>query len=377
MDNRAFDPFTILFDNISDYAIFLIDTKARISRWSSYAEKMFGYAPQEIEGQPVSRLHPAELEADPSIREDELAVAGAHGRFEDVSWRVRRDGSRFWADWVTCPLRDEQGQVQGFYQIVRDISERKKADDAIRRQEAELAQARKMEALGRLAGSVAHDFNNFIVGIRGLAEDVQMSMESQDPRREDLQEIIKASDQATTLTRQLLTLGRRVTVAPRVVDLNKRLTDKERTLSSLIGVDIQLVYELDPTLRRIVIDPLQLDQMLLNLVINARDAMPQGGTIRLTTRRIPEESRVLLTISDTGTGLDPRIREHLFEPFFTTKGPGKGTGLGLATVHAVVKQNHGHIAVQSRPGEGTTFLIEFPETDAPATVDSTSEIVAQ
>jgi PAS domain S-box-containing protein len=364
---------TLLLEGIADYAVFMVDAEGRVNRWSSSARKVFGYTADEIRGMHFSNLYPADDE-NPTFFQEQLQMAAAHGRFEDTGWRVRHDGSKFWADSVICPVRDENGQFDGFSHIVRDISERKKAEEALHQKEEELSNARKMEAIGRLAGGVAHDFNNFITGIVGLADEVRLSMAEQDPRRDDLAEIIKIADQARLLTRELLAFGKRQVSAPQMIHLNEVVQSKQRMLMRLIGPRIQLKVMLDPTIRHILIDPTHLDQILINLLMNARDAMPQGGAISIETHRVRKEEwkdsghaapYVLLTVTDSGTGMDDQTLTQAFEPFFTTKEQGKGTGLGLATVYGIVNQNHGLISVKSRPGEGTAIQIQFPEIDGP------------
>jgi two-component system cell cycle sensor histidine kinase/response regulator CckA len=372
MPSKPVDPLTLLLEGIADYSIFLLDPQGKVTHWPSAARKMFGYAENEIIGRHFSCLYQAE-ENDSALTNAELDMAAAHGRFEDIGWRVRQDQSTFWADSVICPLREAGGPIESFSVIIRDITERKKADEALRQKEEELTQARKMEAVGRLAGGVAHDFNNFITGISGLAEDIRQSMSELDPRRADLDEIIKTADRARALTRELLAFGRRQTLAPQVVQMNTVLKEKQKMLARMLGADIQLQLELDPSAGRILLDPTQVDQMLINLLMNARDAMSQGGIIRIETRRtihsatahLASSPQVTLIVSDTGHGMDEKVLTHLFEPFFTTKDKGKGTGLGLATVYGIVTQNHGTIEVQSKPGLGTTFIIEFPEIDSP------------
>jgi len=373
------DPFSLLLEGIADYSVFLLNTEGQIKRWSTSAQKMFGYADEHIQGKHFSCLYPQTHEtSDAANIQEELEMAAAHGRFEDTGWRVRQDHSQFWADCVICPIRDERGDPHGFSVIIRDITERKKAEEALRLKEDELSQARKMEAVGRLAGGIAHDFNNFITGIVGLAEEVRASMGDSDPRRDDLDEIIKTADQARTLTRQLLAYGRRQTSSPQVMNLNSVIMEKQKILARLLGADVQLDIVLDPAVRQILMDPTQFDQILINLVMNARDAIEQGGVIRIQTERL-ESGRgdsnglagpqIALRISDNGSGIDPAVLAHIFEPFFTTKEQGKGTGLGLSTVYGIIKQNHGDISVKSQIDKGTTFEIMFPEIDTPVLIE--------
>lgn len=363
------DPFRLLLDGIADYAVFLLDDAGCVSRWSSAAEKLFGYKEDEILGKHVSCLHPSG-EADRVAAGDELTMAAAHGRWEDVAWRQRRDQSRFWADYVICPLRDEKtGEIAGYSEIIRDISERKKAEDELRFKEEQLSQARKMEAMGRLAGGVAHDFNNFLTGIVGLAEEVRDTLPEQDARWGDLNDIVSTADKARRLVQDLLAFGRRQISAPQVLDLNVALREREIMLRRLLGSQVRIEMHLDAHARCILIDPMQLDQILINLTLNARDAMPQGGVIQIKTleesnghssAKEKTDTRVQLLIQDTGIGMEESVLSRVFEPFFTTKEQGKGTGLGLATVYGIIQQNHGEISVASRVGEGTVFKMKFP-----------------
>ncbi len=252
-----------------------------------------------------------------------------------------------------------------------------------RQLEAQLRQSQKqkMEAIGRLAGGVAHDFNNLLTAINGWGEILLQELPPDDYRRQFAEEITRAGERAAELTRQLLAFGRRQVLAPKVLDLNATVTGMHKMLTRLIGENIQLVTELDPNLGRVKADPGQLEQVIMNLCVNARDAMPAGGTLAITTSNVvvsdhaPYPGRpgnlkpgayVMLAISDTGIGMDAETQARLFEPFFTTKAQGEGTGLGLATVYGIITQSGGHIDVQSRPGHGTTFRIYLPQVATPA-----------
>jgi PAS domain S-box-containing protein len=256
--------------------------------------------------------------------------------------------------------------------IARDLTERHNLEEQLR-------QSQKMEAVGRLAGGVAHDFNNLLTVINGYGEILLESTPGDDPRQSYAQEIKKAGDRASALTRQLLAFSRRQLLVPRVLNLNTLVADMDKMLRRLIGEDVELEIHLDGALRVIKADPGQIEQVLMNLVVNARDAMPRGGKLTIATRnvhldgeRLRERPEVLpgpyvqLLVRDTGCGMDAETRKHIFEPFFTTKEKGKGTGLGLATVYGIVKQSEGHIEVVSQPGKGTTFSIFLPRLEVPA-----------
>ncbi|MBI4613237.1 MAG: PAS domain S-box protein [Planctomycetes bacterium] len=251
--------------------------------------------------------------------------------------------------------------------------EREREAAKLRHRDEELRQAQKMDALGRLAGGIAHDFNNILTAITGYAEEIASAISPGDPRREDARQILDAAGRAGALTKQLLAFGRKQILAPRVLDLNAHILETCRMLARLLGERIELVADLDPASPCIRADPSQLDQLLLNLAVNARDAMPEGGKLTIETRLVPfppDASRdpslarsgpsVLLAVTDTGVGMDAATRERIFEPFFSTKAEGKGTGLGLATVHGIVKQSGGEIRVSSEPGKGARFEIYFP-----------------
>ncbi|MBN1579600.1 MAG: PAS domain S-box protein [Anaerolineae bacterium] len=270
-----------------------------------------------------------------------------------------------------------------YHEAQRELAERK-------RLEAQLIQAQKMEAVGRLAGGVAHDFNNHLTAINGYAELLLLSLDADDPRREDAIEIRKAAERSTALTRQLLAFSRKQMIQPQVITLNTLVADIETMLQRLIGENIALVTALDPSLWQVRVDPGQMEQVIMNLAVNARDAMPYGGRLLVETANERLESAcnhqgvcvqpgeyVLLTVSDNGVGMDQETMSHLFEPFFTTKERGKGTGLGLATVYGIVKQNQGYVLPYSKPGAGTTFKIYLPGLQTAPTTDREHKRVAK
>jgi PAS domain S-box-containing protein len=287
----------------------------------------------------------------------------------------RSDGTTVWAEVNAQAIKRQNGGIAYYEGIVRNITDRKRAEEALKASEEKLRQAQKMEAVGRLAGGVAHDFNNLLTAINGFSDLLLMSMGKEDARRAHLEEIRKAGARAAALTGQLLSFSRKQVLAPRLVDLNAVVKGMETMLRRLIGEDISLIAELDPGLRKVIADPNQMEQVILNLVLNARDAMPGGGELRIITanRELREEDRAravldapagpyaLLSVRDTGTGMDAETQARLFEPFFTTKPKDKGTGLGLSTVYGAVKQAGGSLLVTSAPGQGTDFSIFLPE----------------
>jgi signal transduction histidine kinase/ActR/RegA family two-component response regulator len=307
-----------------------------------------------------------------------LARAAAERRgWSGVVLRSRhRDGSYRHLESSAVPTFDPAGHLTGFQGASRDITDRL-------RLEAELRQAQKMEAVGRLAGGVAHDFNNLLTVINGFSEMVLADPGLSPSGRELVAEIARAGDQAAALTRQLLAFSRKQVLAPKVLDVNALVLDIEKMLARLIGADIELASSLDPMLGRVKADPGQLEQVLLNLAVNARDAMPHGGYLTIETRNVHLDARqtqrvpgvrpgpyALLAVTDTGVGMTADVRARIFEPFFTTKEPGKGTGLGLATVFGIVQQSGGFVDVYSEIGRGTAFKVYLPRLTEPAETPS-------
>ncbi|HWP38518.1 MAG TPA: PAS domain S-box protein, partial [Gemmatimonadales bacterium] len=288
----------------------------------------------------------------------------------EVEWK-RKDGSPVTVRLSGRPTFGPAGTLEGFEMIVEDVTERRFLEDQLR-------QSQKMEAIGRLAGGVAHDFNNILTAITGYAELLLADLPQSDARRDDVAEIRRAADRASALTRQLLAFSRRQVLQTRVLDLTEVVLGMEKMLRRIIGEDIELLTELSAT-GRVRADPSQLEQVILNLAVNSRDAMPQGGRLLIRTRDaevtepttperalMPSGQYVVLQVSDTGVGMDSETQAHVFEPFFTTKAHGIGTGLGLATVYGIVKQSDGYIWLTSAPGRGATFEIYLPRVDETA-----------
>ena len=350
----------------SDDAIIGESLDGIITNWNKGAERLFGYTSEEVIGSPVLMLFP------PGRLGEQTTIAANLQRGEYVhhieTVRRRKDGTPVDISLTLSPIRDEAGRLIGISKIARNISERL-------RLEAQLQQAAKMEAIGQLAGGVAHDFNNLLTVINGRSQLMMNRFKPGEKTYSELELIHRTGERAAGLTRQLLAFSRQQILEPVVLDLNAVAAEMDKMLRHLIREDIKLCSILDPALKRVKADPGQIKQVIMNLVVNARDAMPDGGKLTIETANVElsEEycrarSKVkpghyaMLAVSDTGHGMDAAVKAKIFEPFFTTKGLGKGTGLGLAMVFGVVKQSNGHIEVYSEPGKGTTFKVYLPQS---------------
>jgi PAS domain S-box-containing protein len=345
---------------------------------SNHVERMLGYSVQQWLSTPnfwLSIVHPDDKER--AAREAAEFFASGKGGISQFRW-IARDGRVVWVEGHSTVICDNQGNPVGMRGVTTDITARKEAERDRAQLEEQLRQAQKIDSIGRLAGGVAHDFNNILTAIRGYADLMLLELAPGDPMRSSVTEISRAGERAADLTRQLLAFSRRQLLQPRVLALNSLIADSIKMLKRLLGEDIELVTLLDPELGNVKADAGQMEQVILNLALNARDAMPQGGKLTLETRNVilQEEyaqkhfslqpgSYIMMTISDIGCGMDPQTLSHIFEPFFTTKEPGKGTGLGLSTVYGIVQQSGGSIWVYSEPGRGTTFKIYLPRIEEP------------
>jgi PAS domain S-box-containing protein len=348
----------------SEDAIIGMTLAGRITSWNPGAERLYGHTAAEVVGQPILQLIPPDRRGElPRLME--AASRGVHvAPFETVG--RAKDGRPIEVSVSVSPIRDREGRVIGASAIARDIRQGK-------RLEAQYQHAQKMEAVARLAGGVAHDFNNLLTVILGTGELLLAGLSRDDPARPLVADLAHAGERAASLTRQLLTFSRKQVIEPRLLDLNTVVRDAEQLLRRLIGEDIAVTLALDPGLRQVRADPGQIEQVIMNLAVNARDAMPTGGQLTLETGNVyldEEYARThpavgvgryaMLAVSDTGSGMDEATKARVFEPFFTTKEQGKGTGLGLATVYGIVKGSGGHIWVYSEPGRGSTFKVYLP-----------------
>ncbi len=354
--------FRMLVQGVKDYAIYMLDSEGRVTNWNSGAQLIKGYGAEEIVGQHFSRFY---TEEDRAAGEPERALETARrtGKYEKEAWRVRKDGTRFWASVLLDPIYDEAGELTGYAKVTRDITERKKAEEALEEARAALYQSQKLQALGELTGGIAHDFNNLLTVIRGSAELLLRPGLSVEKRERYLGSIIETTDRATALTSHLLAFGRRQALKPEVLQLNVRLDAFAEMVQRTFGSKYEVAIDLDPDLWLVEVDVTQLETALLNAAINSRDAMPEGGTLVLRTRNRPDSNEVSVEIEDTGEGMLSEVVERVFEPFFTTKPVGKGTGLGLSQIHGFAAQTGGRAEIFSNPGKGTRLCIVLPRSD--------------
>ena len=367
--------FRMLVQGVKDYAIYMLDPDGRVTNWNAGAQLIKGYGADEIVGEHFSRFY---TEEDRASGEPERALEAARtaGKYEKEAWRVRKDGTRFWASVLIDPIFDDKGELRGYAKVTRDITERKQAEEALEETRAALYQAQKLQALGELTGGIAHDFNNLLTVIRGAAELLRRPNPPPDKHELYTRSIIETVDRATGLTNQLLAFGRRQALKPEVMQLNLRLDAFgemiQRTLGSLYDIKLDLAADLWP----VEADATQLETALLNAAINARDAMPGGGRIILATHNLTDSGEVAIRIEDDGEGMAPEVIARAFEPFFTTKAVGRGTGLGLSQIHGFAAQTGGRTEIVSAPGEGTCLSIILPRTDKAATEGRESDISA-
>lgn len=365
---RSEEQYRKLVENLDDI-VYTVDAEGRIT-YVSGAVARYGYVPAELIGRRfLDFTHP-----DDRLWVEQAFAARLAADLEPIEYRVLDREGRVRVVRSSSRRSLEDGGTTGLLGVLFDLTAQRQTEEALRG-------AQKMEAVGRLAGGVAHDFNNILTVISSYAGLSQRGLAADDPLRSDLEEIRKASDRATGLTRQLLAFSRRQVLQPTIIDLNSLVAGIEKMLGRLIGEDVDLRFSAAPDLGRISADPGQIEQVLMNLAVNARDAMPAGGTLTITTGNAELDEdfalshaggrvgpHVVLTVQDTGSGMDPATLDRIFEPFFTTKPIGKGTGLGLATVYGIVKQSGGGIWVESAPGEGATFRVYLPRVEDQAVV---------
>lgn len=373
--------FRYLVEGVTDYAIYMLDPQGYVSNWNSGAQRIKGYAPEEIIGQHFSKFY-TEHDRARGLPEQSLEAARSQGRFEREGIRVRKDGTRFWANVVIDAVRDEQGKLIGFAKITRDITERKEAEQALAQANEELMQSQKLEAIGRLTGGVAHDFNNLLMAISGSLELLRKRLPDDERLVRLLDNAMQGIQRGSTLTQRMLAFARRQELRPGPIDVNRLVSGLTELMARTLGPSIQIEASIPEGLPSILIDENQLELALLNLAVNAKDAMPEGGRLTITADEADGSQNgalkpghyVRLSMTDTGTGMDAATLSHAMEPFFTTKGVGKGTGLGLAMVRGLSEQSGGTATIQSQEGKGTTVTMWIPVSGAAALPDAPAPV---
>jgi two-component system cell cycle sensor histidine kinase/response regulator CckA len=388
--------FRLIVESFQDYAVFMMDSEGRVTLWNRGAERIWGYPQKEVLGQSFACFNTPE-EQSANTHAAILRQTIADGRHEEEGWRTRKDGSRFWANVVYATVRDDKGELIGFSAVTRDVTDRKRAENELQKLNAEmqkhiaeqteelirtiaqrerlheeLLQAQKMESIGTLAGGIAHDFNNLLNVILGYASLLEQSTANPTQVSANVEVIKETVTRGSSLVRQLLAVARKSETQFERVEINRLLQGLQALLQETFPKTIDVFLRLEPTLPTLTADPNQIHQAMLNLCLNSRDAMPEGGELLLKTgtingtelRRHFQEARreqyIRISVTDTGHGIDKAIKNRVFEPFFTTKSQGQGSGLGLSVVYGIVTNHGGFIDVASEPGRGTTFDIYLP-----------------
>jgi PAS domain S-box-containing protein len=369
--------FQLLVQGVTDYAIFMLDPQGRITTWNSGAERIKGYHAEEIIGEHFARFYTQEEQRE-GLPMRALLRASMEGRYEAEGWRVRKDGSRFRASVVIDPIHDDAGKLIGFAKVTRDVTERRMAQEMLDQARERLLQWQKMEAIGQLTGGVAHDFNNLLTIVIGNLETAQrhlgaLSGGAASRLKRALDNAMRGAQRAAVLTQRLLAFSRQQPLDPKPLDLNKFIAAEVEFLQRSLGETIEVEAVGSAGLWPVEVDAHQLEAAMLNLAVNARDAMPNGGKLTIETSNafldqdycsanpevIPGQY-VMIAVSDNGAGMTQNVVERAFEPFFSTKSAGQGTGLGLSQVYGFIKQSKGHIKIYSEVGEGTSVKIYLP-----------------
>ena len=366
---RSQEQFRRLVDSVSDYAIFMLDPEGYVTTWNSGAQRIKGYLPSEIIGEHFSRFY-TDADRRDRVPQAALEIAAREGRFEKEGWRLRKDGTRFRANVVIDAIRNDSGELIGFAKVTRDVTEHHRVQESLQRAQQTLFQAQKLESIGQLTGGIAHDFNNLLTAIGASLELLRKHLTDHPRASILLENALQGVERGATLTQRMLAFARRQELELRPVDVALLVAGMKEMLERSIGPSISIVTRIPAGLPPVRTDANQLEAAILNLAVNARDAMPHGGSIIISARAenlaadngadaVPGDY-VQLSLADTGEGMDEATLRHAVEPFFTTKGVGKGTGLGLAMVHGVAEQSGGKLKLDSKPGAGTTATIWLP-----------------
>jgi PAS domain S-box-containing protein len=364
---RSEEQFRLLVQAVTDYAIYMLDAQGIVTNWNSGAQRAKGYAPHEVIGTHFSRFYRAEDRA-AGLPARALSTAATEGRFEGEGWRVRKDGTEFWAHVVIDPIHGSGGELIGYAKVTRDITEKRNAQLELEQARESLFQSQKLEAIGQLTGGVAHDFNNLLMVVLTSLSMVRRRVAGDDKLVHLVDNAMQGAQRGVSLTQRMLAFARKQPLRPEAVDLAVLITGMadmmERTLGPTIAIERRFAAQLPPVL----VDAHQLELSILNLAVNARDAMPDGGALTFTATEVagtaaqalPPGRYVQLSVTDTGSGMDAATLARAAEPFFTTKGVGKGTGLGLAMVQGLAAQSGGKFALSSEPGRGTSVSLWLP-----------------
>jgi len=371
---RSEERFRLLVQSVTDYAIYMLDINGHVASWNAGAERFKGYTADEIIGEHFSRFY-TEEDREAGVPRRALETATNHGRFEAEGWRLRKDGTRFWASVVIDPVRDSSGGLIGFAKVTRDLTERRQSQLALEQAQEAFFQSQKMEAIGQLTGGVAHDFNNLLAAIVGSLDLARRKMADGADISRFLDNAMKAAERGATLTQRMLAFARKQELALETVDPVALVRGMAELLQRTIGGGVRIDTEFPLVVPHVHADPAQLELALINLAVNARDAMPEGGRIVIAAREehvvsgggLKPGAYVCLSVIDDGQGMDAETLARATEPFYTTKGVGKGTGLGLSMVHGFAEQCGGKLTLRSSVGEGTTAELWLPvsQDDAP------------
>ena len=367
------EQFRLLVQSVTDYAIYMLDPDGRVVSWNAGAQRIKGYLPHQIIGEHFSRFY-VEEDRRAGVPQEALRIAARDGRFEKEGWRVRKDGSKFWANIVVDAIHAADGTIVGFAKITRDITERREAEHALQEAREALFQSQKMDAVGQLTGGVAHDFNNLLMAVLGSLELLRKRLPDDAKMMRLLDNAMQAAQRGAGLTQRMLAFARRQELKPVALDVPRLVRDMTDLLRSSLGPTVEIEADFPEGLHKVLADQNQLELAILNLAVNARDAMPKGGSIFFSAREenvvaasdLKDGRYVCLSVTDEGTGMDETTLARALEPFFTTKGVGKGTGLGLSMVHGMTQQSGGKLVVKSRVGKGTTAELWLPVAAADA-----------
>jgi len=374
---RSEEDFSLLVKSVTDYAIYRLDPSGRVASWNLGAQRIKGYAPEEIIGEHFSKFY-TDADRQAGLPNRGLTIAAREGRFETEGWRVRKDGTQFAAHVVIDAIHDDAGLLLGFAKITRDVTDARRAQSELEQAREALFQSQKMEAIGQLTGGVAHDFNNLLMAVLGSLELVQKRITGDPAVLRLIDNAVQGARRGATLTQRMLAFASRQELNRESVDLPRLVLNMAGLLERSLGLSVSIETRFSIGLAPVLTDPNQLESAILNLVVNARDAMPNGGSIVIAARkadigegeidRLPAGAYICLSVTDSGDGMDDETLAHAVEPFFTTKGVGKGTGLGLSMVHGFAQQSGGTLRILSQLGLGTTMEIWLPVAEAaPAT----------